>query len=187
MASPNVFGNLPSEFGAIACTMSSKVIMSAGFCSMQRLTISLTWNIKDIDTYTMRTNSLNWCNLISISKKVVSYTFFGGKNLLNTSVYLQNINCSNVFGKFVLIVYHIPTYNESKIKSEPVEYSILNLELLQPCKFFVKFIKDHLIIIYGVKGIQWTAVHKIAIFPYVMYRQCHYVDRRWFKNAPKLP
>ena len=133
MASPNVFGNLPSEFGAIACTMSSKVIISAGFCSMQRLTISLTWNIKDTDTY------------------------------------------------------HIPTYNESKIKSEPVEYSILNLELLQPCKFFVKFIKDHLIIIYGVKGIQWTAVHKIAIFPYVMYRQCHYVDRRWFKNAPKLP
>ena len=83
MASPNVFGNLPSEFGAIACTISSKVIISAGFCSMQRLTISLTWNIKDIDTYTMRTNSLNWCNLVSISKKVVSYTFFGGKNLLN--------------------------------------------------------------------------------------------------------
>ena len=114
MASPNVFGNLPSEFGAIACTMSSKVIISAGFCSMQRLTISLTWNIKDTDTY------------------------------------------------------HIPTYNESKIKSEPVEYSILNLKLLQPCNFFVKFIKDHL-----------TSGQR--------FRKCHYADRRWFKKAPKLP
>ena len=45
----------------------------------------------------MRTNLLNWCNLVSISKNVVFYTFLVVRILLN-------ISWSNVFGKFVLIV-----------------------------------------------------------------------------------
>ena len=69
----------------------------------RRLLLLLTTGVAEPLGITMRRNLQNWCNLVSISKKVVLH-LCGGKNLLHTSVYLQNISWSNVFGKFVLIV-----------------------------------------------------------------------------------
>ena len=69
----------------------------------------------------MRRNLLNWCNLVSISKKLMFWVFgelriFGRfvkkimmKNAkLQFSEYLQNISKSKSFGKLVLIVFSDP-------------------------------------------------------------------------------
>ena len=69
----------------------------------------------------MRRNLLNWCNLVSISKKLMFWVFgelriFGWfvkkiimKNAkLQFSEYLQNISKSKSFGKLVLIVFSDP-------------------------------------------------------------------------------
>ena len=66
---------------------------------------------------TMRKNLLNWCNLVSIGKKLMFYVFgvvriywYVTKRImvknskLRISKYMQNISRSNGFGKFVLIV-----------------------------------------------------------------------------------
>ena len=80
----------------------------------------------------MRKKLLNWCNLASISKNVMFYAFLVVRIYWifskfddiyyiciylicsKSSVYLQNISWSNVFGKFVLIVNIKPL---SKINS----------------------------------------------------------------------
>ena len=43
--------------------------------------------------FTMRTNLLNWCNLVSISKNVVFYALFGGKNLPIFSWFCEHLLC----------------------------------------------------------------------------------------------
>ena len=69
----------------------------------------------------MRRNLLNWCNLVSISKKLRFYVFgvvriyqyladllqkkiMMKNSKLKFSEYMQNISRSKSFGKFVLIV-----------------------------------------------------------------------------------
>ena len=58
----------------------------------------------------MRTNLLNWCDLVSISKSEVFYAFGMTKKIimknskLRFSENMLNISRSNVFGKFVLVV-----------------------------------------------------------------------------------
>ena len=63
--------------------------------------------VGEIMYFTMRTNLLNWCNLVSFSSVLC---LFGGKDLLIFSWFcehLLNISWSNVFGKFILIVLAI--------------------------------------------------------------------------------